>query len=99
MFDGDVLVLEPLGLLIGCVQQPRQALGEVDLAGAGAGAGDAGSAAECGLDGGACLVGVGSGRGEQTGYEPFGLVEQGQQQVFAVDLDVPVAHRFGLGVL
>jgi hypothetical protein len=99
VLDRDVLVLEPLGLPFGGVQQARQPLGHEHLPGGRSGAADPRPAAQLGFHLGTQRVGIGTGRGQQAGYQSLGLVEQRQQQVLAVDLGVPEAERLGLGVV
>ena len=88
MLHRHVLVLEAAGLAFGGVEQPGQPLGDHDLAGLGAGAGDGGPAAQVGVHPLANLVDVGVHGQQQPWHDAVRLVEQGEQQVFAVDLRV-----------
>ena len=99
VLDRDVLVLEPVRLLLGRVQQAGQPLGDVDLPGARARAGDPGPPAEFGLQRGAQPVRVRAGLAEQPGSDALGLVEQREEQVLGVHLGVPEAERLGLRVV
>ncbi len=99
VLDRHVLVLESAGLALRGVQQPGQALGDEHLTRRGAGARDLGSAGQFGLDVAPHRVRIRPDGGDQTGYEALGLVEQGEQQVFPVDLGVPQTQRLGLGVV
>jgi len=99
VLDRDVLVLEPGGLPLGRVEQPGEPLGDEHLAGRGARPGRAGPARQLGLEPGAQRVGVGAEPLEQAGHEPFGLVQQGEQQVLAVDLGMAEPQRLGLRVV
>ena len=99
MLDRDVLVLEPAGLAVGRVEQPREPLGDVHLPGRHAGPADPRAAAELGLQVLAQPVRIGSRPGEQRRDQALRLVEQCQQQVLPVHLDVAEAQRLGLGVV
>ena len=98
VLDGDVLVVEALGLLLGAIEQQPEAARDGDLL-ALARTGDAGPALERLLDGLAQRVDVHLGAHQQPRHEPVVLVEQREQQVLDVDLGVPVAQRLGLGVV
>ena len=65
VLDRDVLVLEPAGLAVGRVEQPREPLGDVHLPGRHAGPADPRAAAELGLQVLAEPVRIGSRPGEQ----------------------------------
>ncbi len=99
MLHRDVLVLQTFGLAFGALQQPRQPLRDEHLAGRRARARDPGPPAELGLDVDAQPIGVGARLVEQPGYEPFGLVEQGEQQVLAVHLGMAEPQGLGLRVV
>ena len=99
VLDRDVLVLEPAGLPLGGVEQAAEPLGHEHLAGRGPWAGHLGPAPELGLQVGAERARVGAGLLEQPWRQPVGLVDQGEQQVLAVDLGVAEPQRLGLGVL
>ncbi len=98
MLDRHVLVLQPLGFLFGRDERLLEPLGDVDLAGLAA-ARDARAAAQL------AAHAVGEGRrldvhpGEQPRHEAGGVVEQGEQQVLAVDFLVAVLHGDRLGRL
>ena len=99
MLDGDVLVLEPLGLVLGPDQELLQPLREIDLARLDAGAGDLGPARQLALDLGLERLGRHFHAGEQAGDQPLRLLQEGEEKVLAVDLLMPVAKRFRLGAL
>ena len=99
VLDRDVLVLEPVRLLLGRIQQAAQPLGDVHLPGARAGAGDPGPPAEFGLHRGVQPVRVRAGLAEQPGGDALGLVEQREEQVLGVHLGVTEAEGLGLGVV
>ena len=99
MLDRDVLVLEPVRLLLGRVEQAGQPLRDVDLSRAHARAADPGAPRELGLQRRSQPVRIGAGLAQQPGSDALGLVEQRQQQVLAVDLGVPEAERLGLRVV
>ena len=99
VLHGDVVVLEPLRLALGRVEQAGQPLGHEHLARGCAGAGDAGPPTEVGLDVGPQPVGIGARLAQQPGHEPVGLLEQGQQQVLAVHLGVAGPDGDGLRLL
>ena len=82
VLDGDVLVVQPPGLLLGLVEQRGQPRRDHDLARRGAaGAGRARDAPQLGLDVGGQPVHVGAHRVEQSRHQPVGLLEQREQQV------------------
>ena len=62
-------------------------------------AADPRAAGQLGLQVGPQPVRVGARLAEQPGRDAIGLVEQGEQQVLAVDLGVPEAQRLGLRVV
>jgi hypothetical protein len=93
VLDRDVVVLQPLGLAFGRVEQPGQPLGHEHLARRGARPGHPGPAGQVVLDGLPQSVGVGARLPEQPGHEAVGLVEEGQQQVLAVHLGLPEPQR------
>jgi hypothetical protein len=99
VLDRDVLVLEPAGFPLGGVEQAGQPLGDHHLPGRDPGPGHSGPSAQLALDRAPQQVGVGPGRRQQPRHQALGLVEQGQQQVLAVDLGVAEAQRLGLGVV
>ena len=96
VLHGDVLVLEPVRLLVGRIEQTGQPLRDVDLPRGDARAGDLGASGELGLERRPQLVRIGAGLGQQAGDDAVLLVEQGQQQVLAVHFAVPEAERPGL---
>jgi hypothetical protein len=94
VLDGDVLVGEPPGLLLGLVEERGQPRRDHDLALRGAAcARRARDALQLGLDVGGQPVHVGAHRVEQSRHEPVGLLEQREQQVQRVDLDVACPGR------
>jgi hypothetical protein len=99
MLDADVLVLEPLGLALGSLEQRSQSSGDADLPGAGSWGGDAGASRQRRLDLGGELVGVCARLREQPGHEPVRLVEQCKEQMLAIHLGVAEAEGLGLGVV
>ena len=99
VLDRDVLVLEPLRLRLGGEQQALEPLRDVDLARLHAAARDARAAVELGLELARELVSAQVGAAEQAGDEPVGLGEEGEGEVFAVDLLLAAPYGFGLGAL
>ena len=99
VLDGDVLVLEPAGLLLGGLEDAVQPLGDVHLPGLGAGPGDARALLELGLQVFTQPVHIRTRPGQQRRNQPFALLQQRQQQVFTVHLLVTEPERLGLGVV
>jgi hypothetical protein len=99
VLDRDVLVLEPVRLLLGRVKQAGQPLRDADLSRAHARAAAPRPPRQLGLHGRPQPVRIAAGLAEQPGDDTLGLVEQGEQQVLAVDLGVPEAERLGLRVV
>ena len=99
VLDGDVLVLEPLGLVLGAHQDLLQPLGEIDLARLDARARDLGPARQLALDLGLERLGGHLHAGEQAGDQPLRLLQQREEKMLAVDLLVAIAQRLGLGAL
>ena len=99
VLDGHVLVLQPVGLPLGRVQQLPKRARDVHLAGLGAGAADARAAFEVLLDRGPQRGDAHVHSREQARDQALGLLEEREQQVLDVDLGVPVAHRLRLGVV
>src|SRR5215475_5164813 len=99
MLDGDVLVLEPLGLVLGPDEDLLQPLGEIDLARLDTRSGDLGTARQLALDLGLERLGGRLHAGEQTGNEALGLLQEGEQKMLSIDLLVTVAQGLGLGAL
>ena len=99
VLDRDVLVLEPVRFLLGRVKQAGQPLRDADLSRAHARAADPRPPRELGLQRRPQPVRIGAGLAQQPGDDALGLVEQGEQQVLAVDLGVPEAERLGLRVV
>ena len=95
--DGDEAVAGLLARLLGGVEHPRQRRIEIDLAGAAAG--DLRALGERRLDGGQSLAGIAAGTVDQTGGEPFGVVEQNLEQVLGRKLLMSLAQRERLGGL
>ncbi len=96
VLDRDVLVLEPLRLVLGVGQDLLQPLGDVDLARLGTGTADRRASLELLLEAGGQRGGVHVHAREQAGDQPLGLLEQGEQQVLGGDLLMAVAQRLGL---
>ena len=100
VLDRDVLVLQPLGLLLGGVEQLAERARHAHVARSGARAADARPALEVRLDvRRAARPTSTSGALEQARHEAVRLVEQRQQQVLDVDLGVPEAQRLRLRVV
>ena len=99
VLDRDVVVLEPLGLLLGRIEQPGQPLGHRHLARCHARAADPRPPRELGLQVRPQTAGVAARGLQQPRRQPLGLIEQRQQQVLAVNLGVPEAQRPGLRVV
>lgn len=99
VLHGHVLVLEAFGLPFGGVEQAGQTLGDEDLAGGCAGAGDLRAAGEFLAHGRAQFVRLGTGLLRQTRDQAVLLIEECEQQVFPVDLGLPHADGRGLGFL
>ena len=85
--------------MLGGIEQPGQPLRDLDLPRGDAGAADPRAACEFGLEGGAQPVRIGARVGQQPGGNAVSLIEQGQEQVLAVHLGVPVAQRDCLRVV
>ena len=96
VLDGDVLVLEPLGLALRGVQHAGQPLGDENLAAAPLRARHAGPAGQLGAQRRRAVRPDLRRWRDQAGDEALGLVEQSEQQVLAVDFGVAVAQRYGL---
>jgi len=99
VLDRDILVLETSCLFLCGVQQTAEPLCDEHLTGRGTGARDSRSAFELSNEFGLQTIGVGAGLPEEAGHEPVGLVEQREEEVFAIDFGVSVAQRLGLGVV
>ena len=99
VLDRHVLVLQPLGLALGGVEQAAEPLGEEHLTRRRARPGHAGTPRQLAFQVRPQAVGVGPGLCHQTRHEPVGLVEEGEEEVLAVDLGVAEAQRLGLGVV
>ncbi len=99
VLDRDVLVLQALRLALRAVQQVAQPAGDVDLAGRRAGTGHARTALEVLVERGDQGPGVDVRALEQAAHQPFGLLEQREQQVLDVDLGVAVAKGLRLCVV
>jgi hypothetical protein len=99
VLDRHVVVLEPLGLLLGGVEDLVERTRDVDLPGSRAGAADPRPGLEVALQRGAHGAGVDLEPREQTRDQAIGVVEQPEQQVLGVDLRVPEAQRLGLRVV
>ena len=99
MLDGHVLVLQPLCLLLGVVQQPGERPRERRSARSGARPAHARATFKRVLEVCPQPTGVDVGPGQQPGDQALRLLEQRQQQMRGVDLVVPVAQRLGLRVV
>ena len=99
VLDRHVLVLQPLRLPLGRVEQLPERPGQAGLPGARARPADPRTALQSTLHRRAQGAGVDIGPGQQPRDEPFRLLEQRQQQVGGVDLGVPEAQRLGLRVV
>ena len=96
MLDRDVLVLEPAGLVLGGDEEALEALGDVDLVGLHPRAGHPRPLLQLALQLGGERLHRHVHAGEQPRNQPFGLFEQGGEQVLAVDLLMAEAERLGL---
>ena len=99
VLDRDVLVLQPLGLLLSAVQQPAQSLGHVYLAGCDARSGHPGTAAELGLDVVSERARVSANLADEARHQTVWLPEERQQEVLSVDLAVTEPQRHRLRVV
>ena len=98
VLDGDVLVLQARGLLLGVLEQQREPARDAHVT-ARARPRHARPRLERLRDVGADRVDVDAGALEQARDQAVGLVEQREQQVLDVDLGVAEAHRLGLRVV
>ena len=98
VLDGDVLVLQARGLLLGVLEQQREPARDAHVT-ARARPRHARPRLERLRDVGADRVDVDVGALEQARDQAVGLVEQREQQVLDVDLGVAEAHRLGLRVV
>ena len=96
-FDGDEAVARLLARLLGGVEHTRQRRVEINLPGAAAR--NFGALGEQRFDGRQCLPRIAAGPVDQTGGEPFGVVEQHLEQVFRGKLLVSLAQCERLGGL
>ena len=96
-FDGDEAVARLLARLLGGVEHTRQRRVEINLPGAAAR--NFGALGEQCFDGRQCLPRIAAGPVDQTGGEPFGVVEQHLEQVFRGKLLVSLAQCERLGGL
>ena len=99
MLDGHVVVLQPLRLPLGGVEETGEALGDGDLPGGAARSGHPGAPGEILLEIAVQADRVRPGRSEQAGHQPVGLLEQRQEQVLAIHLGVTPGQGQGLGVV
>ena len=99
VLDGHVLVLQPMRLSLRRIQQPGQPLGDEDLTRSGTRPARSRSASELCFHLGVQPIRVGAGLAKEARREPVRLIEQCQQQMFAVDLGVTEPQGFRLGVL
>src|SRR6185295_9173510 len=97
--DRDVLVLEAFRLVFGLHEKLLQTLGEIDLARLGAGAGDARTARQFAFQVADQTRRIDVHARQEARNEPFGLLEERQEQVLAVDLLMPEAERLRLRAL
>ena len=95
--DGDKAVAGLLAGFLGRIEHARQRRIEIDLPGAAAR--NLRTLGERRLDGGQSLAGIAPRPIDQTGGEPFGVVEQNLQQVLGRKLLVSLAQRERLGRL
>ena len=96
-FDGDKAVARLLARFLGGVEHTRQRRVEINLPGAAAR--NFGALGEQRFDGRQCLPRIAAGPVDQTGGEPFGVVEQHLEQVFRGKLLVSLAQCERLGGL
>ena len=99
VLDRHILVLDARGLALGRVEQARERPCDPGLTAGGPGTAHARLALERSLDGRSKRAGVDVGPRQQPRYQPFGLLEQREQQVKGVEFRVPVAQRLGLRVV
>ena len=97
VLHGNVFVLQALGFLFGLREQLGDAVGDVDLIGATGRTGYLGQPVDLLLEPAAEGVHPNVGLVEDGGGKPAFLLEQGQHQVFGVDLLVSVLNGDGLG--
>ena len=95
----DVLVLQPLGLFLGRVEEAGQSLGHHHLARCGARTAHRRSAAQLLLDRRAQELGICPRLCEQAWHERVGILEQREEEMLAVDLAVAVTQRLRLRVV
>jgi hypothetical protein len=98
VLDGDVLVLQARGLLLGVLERQREPARDAHVT-ARARPRHARPRLERLRDVGADRVDVDAGALEQARDQAVGLVEQREQQVLDVELGVTEAHRLGLRVV
>ena len=99
VFDGHVLVLQALGLALGGVEQPGQSLGQEHLARRSPRTGNAWTPGQLTLQLGLQTAGVGADLRHQPRHEPVRLIEEGEEEMFPVDLGVAEPQRLGLSVV
>ena len=98
VLDRDVLILEPLRFVFSLRQDRLQPWREVDLARAGRGTGNLREFVDFLLNAGSHGVDTDVGFVEDRGSESAFLVQQGEQQVFDIDLLITVANGERLGI-
>ncbi len=99
MLNADVFIFKPLRFLFGLEQDPVQPLTDIDFTSLDTRAGDCGPLVEQPLQLTGQPLRIDIDLLQQAWHQTRLLLQQGEQQVFAIDLEVPAAHTGVLRLL